>query len=168
MPVDRIGSIVYLLEAGNVERCHTTPHHGSYTVASHSWRMLTLLFKLHPSPGVDLIKAVQFHDVGERVYGDVPAYCNDHGELEQHIRRKVFVDVSLDKEDQQWLYCLDKLELFLWCRDQIAMGNRNVEPILEEMKTLLSRTLFEETMPGDVIHYWITLCPWYRFRVGDL
>lgn len=122
-------------EAGNVARCHTLPHHGNYSVASHSWHALALLFLLHPQPSHALIWSLAFHDVAERFFGDQPtqagwanpALREAQKEAEATALRKLGATFPLTADDEQWLSCLDKLELLLWCEDQMALGNKHVE-----------------------------------------
>lgn len=123
-----------LREAGHVTRGHNLRHIGHYDVAQHSWHATVLLYALHPDPSPALVKAVMFHDVGERYVGDLPApakwasaeLAKVHGELEDRALAQLGVTIDLPPEDQRWLKAVDLLELFLWCEDQLALGNRHV------------------------------------------
>lgn len=119
-----------LREAATVERCHTVPHHGSYSVGLHVHNMLNLLFLLHPDPPMGLVLAIQYHDVPERWTGDLPApvrtRIRDFEKLESAIFDSLGVGYSIDVETGWWLVALDKLELLLWTKDQHAMGNCHV------------------------------------------
>ncbi len=122
-------------EGGHTSRSHTIPHHGEYSVAFHTWNVVTLLLLLHPSPSLELIKAAQFHDVPELYAGDVPGHAkywhspamgDMHAALERVLSRQLGLQFSLTKDEERWLKGCDLLEFYLWCCDQEALGNRNV------------------------------------------
>ena len=121
-------------EGGLTERTHTTPHHGSYSVAEHSWGVATLLAILHPDPSRDLILAAMWHDVHERWTGDIPApskWClgkvvvDELKRFENSIESSLEINFDLSAEDRKWLKACDMLEFWLWSIDQIALGNQN-------------------------------------------
>ena len=121
-------------------RCHTVPHHGSYSVAEHSWHATILLYQLHPDPSPALIRAMLTHDVAERFLGDLPAQAkweNPDLDLAYHmVEKRVMANlgeplVGLKPDEQIWLYAIDKLECFLWCQDQRAMGNQHTQPMMQ-------------------------------------
>ena len=140
-------TIKALLEAGQVERLHTTPHHMCYNIATHSWGMAALLFKLYPTPPSNqLIKAVLFHDVAERYVGDMPGPAKwwtvpDCGEILQEAEQVICillgVNTSLAEIEKDWLKALDLLELQQYCWAEEQMGNHTVESIQETCEHLL-------------------------------
>jgi len=160
-----------LREAGAVERCHTLPHCGSYTVGQHSFDALSLLLVLHPDPTVDLIKAVLWHDVAERWTGDVPAVAKwddpELGRLLDQLEARIFAKlgiphvVLLSKSDHQWLEAVDKLELWLWAKSQLRMGNENATVVLEN----LGRWFDANEVPPAVIKL---MCQYEETRVDGL
>jgi hypothetical protein len=122
-------------EGGMVRRCHTMPHViGTQDNAQHSFNMLILAYGLHPNPSPELIRAITFHDLHERYAGDLPAaakklnpdlrseYMKVCTEIDHHIGTYCV----LSAEDHKWLKALDGLEFWLWCNDQMVMGNRSV------------------------------------------
>jgi 5'-deoxynucleotidase YfbR-like HD superfamily hydrolase len=120
-----------LRECSDVERCHTLPHHGSYSVGKHSYDAVMLLFTLYPGePSMALVKAMLSHDLGERWCGDIPApakwsdgeYAKRSAALERRCLIHIGWDIPLDAEDQRWLSAIDKVELYLWAQNQIRMG----------------------------------------------
>ncbi len=123
-------------EGGKTERTHTTPHHGSYSVAEHGWGVATLLAILHPNPSRDIILAGMWHDVHERWTGDMPSpikWClpNDTRVklkgLEITIETSLGINFNLSAEDLKWLKACDMLEFWLWSIDQEVLGNRNAK-----------------------------------------
>lgn len=120
-------------EAGRVERCHTLPHHGSYTNGQHTHDATSLLFLLHPKPSLRLVRALHFHDVAERWVGDMPAPAKKIDDLGQAVHRaeaavmkQLGHDYKLTKNERRWLKAVDTVEFYLWCADQVAMGNQHV------------------------------------------
>ena len=136
--------ISFLREAGHVRRCHIVPHFGEYDVARHSWHAAMLLRELYPEASKTLIWYVLEHDVAERWTGDVPATAKMMFEA-LAIGVKAAEEVlggelglmSKDKlttKEQQWAKAVDMAELHLWCLDQLAMGNTNVEVLMENIQ----------------------------------
>lgn len=124
-----LNQILAAREGGAVERCHATPHIGTYTNAQHCYGAVSLLLILHPNPSVDLIRAVQFHDVAERWLGDVPAtgkgaFRNEYEEAEARLQMDLDLMPLLGEEDHNWLRAVDILDLWLWAREQLYLGNR--------------------------------------------
>ncbi len=131
-----IHKIRAIREGGKTERTHTTPHHGSYSVAEHSWGVATLLAILHPNPSRDLILAGLWHDVHERWTGDIPApikWCLGNVARDELKRLSSSIDSSLEinfylsVKDLEWLKACDMLEFWLWSIDQNALGNLNAD-----------------------------------------
>lgn len=135
-----------LREASRVERSHTTPHHGSYTVGQHSFDMLTLLIALYPDCRKELMLAVMFHDLPERWTGDIPHPAKQSdgefgkrlAKIEARVAKSLGMDVSLDENERFWLKGLDVVEYMLWCKDQLAMGNMNLSRNLTAVNDWLS------------------------------
>ena len=128
-------------EAAAVRRCHVVPHHGEYTNGYHSHNALSLLFILHPDPSMDLVKALHSHDYGERWVGDMPAPAKwydpalgeAYGRAEQGALQTwgfYWGWEGMSSDDYDWLNALDRLELWFWCQDQMAMGNKHVTNVL--------------------------------------
>lgn len=141
-------------EGGAVLRCHTVPHNGRYDVAQHSFGAVSLLLILHPNPSLDLIKATQWHDVAERWMGDMPApakWSNPvlgeaYAEVEDGIMKALDLLPDLTDEDHEWLKAVDTLDLWLWCRSEEAMGNRNVV----QMRQACEKVLGERRSAGVI------------------
>lgn len=121
-------------EGTAVERCHAHPHLLSYTVGHHSLDLVVLitLSWMHDHddqlPRPELLIAAAFHDVPERVTGDVPQPVKHLlGPAMQAIDQRVLcylgVDVGLTEEEEHYLHAGDKLELWLWCWEEERRGN---------------------------------------------
>lgn len=122
---------------GRVERCHTIPHHGSYNNAAHSWGVAMLMYYLFPEDYPRLSIYCLTHDIGEGWMGDVPApalWAVDGlrqvwGDLEADLIEIAGCpsEKDLSKEDLLKLKTCDRLELYLWCKEQEALGNLFVQ-----------------------------------------
>lgn len=128
-----VRTIIRMREGGHVKRCHCFPHHGHYDVAQHTFHMLLLLDALHPDPPRELYTAILRHDLLERWTGDSPAAIKrisvGFAQALKVVEKKVESLSEIDRKDVEssWIKALDNLEFFMWCDDQIALGNRVAE-----------------------------------------
>lgn len=151
-------------EAGTVRRCHIVPHHGQYNIAQHSYGAVSLLLLLHPDPSLNLIKAVQWHDVGERWLGDMPApakFCNPelgaiYEATEEQLLKSLQLLPELTEEETSWLKAVDTLELLLWCREESSLGNKTVEPMLRVCTRILEERIMDGTLPGPAAEFYLS------------
>lgn len=142
--------VMLLRECSAVERCHTLPHVGSYSVGKHSYDAAMLLLQLHPGPSLTLVRAVLEHDLTERWLGDVPRTILDlepdlyqmHNSANIRVARRAGFDslFELKTDDWDWLRAVDTLEFILWCDDQLALGNRHVEKARSRAYTFLEKS----------------------------
>lgn len=127
---------------GKVERCHSIPHQGTYNNASHTWGVLMLLWYLFPVDFPRLAAVTMAHDVPEGWLGDIPAtvmrYAKGVREEMAKLERLVCEDLGLpfegdlSAEDHAKLKACDRLELYLWCCEQLTLGNVHAgEPLRE-------------------------------------
>lgn len=117
---------------GAVERCHGIRHHGSYSNAAHSWGVAMLMLQIWPADFPRLASYCLAHDVPEAWVGDVPApmmrYAN-LGPAMHPVERKLCqwlelpYEGDLPPEDHAKLKACDRLEFWLWCREQNRLGN---------------------------------------------
>lgn len=161
-------------EGGNVRRCHTVPHHGEYTVGKHSYDAANLLLFLNPDASVNLIKAVLWHDLGERWTGDVPypavrrdaEFAAAYRRLEKEgMERHGIKMPELTQDETNWLSCVDKLELLLWAYDQTALGNKMVCEYITVLNKWFEDAEAENRAPKVVVKFW----RYYSFqRLSDM
>lgn len=106
--------------AGEVRRWHANPAMARHvqTNADHQGRCVQLLLLLHPSPSLELLRAVALHDVGE-VMGDLPrpvkvanpAVAAGHAMIEKAARERMCGDDPfLTEEEFCWFLLVDQLE----------------------------------------------------------
>jgi hypothetical protein len=139
--------VKYLRESNQVIRCHTLKYIGSYTVGQHIGDCVQLLLKLWPEAPNRLIKALVFHDIAERATGDIPSPVKSNfpvmkeivKEIESLVDEALEVREELNEEEQRWLLGIDYLELLLWCKDQQALGNTQVEHFIDVLTDLLEQ-----------------------------
>lgn len=147
--MNKISRILALREGGQTQRCHTMPHFGEYSVASHSYNATLLLLELHTKkpPSLNLIKAVLYHDVPERWTGDTPAPAKWASPILKAVldglELKIFEKLGIAKifqelteEEKMWLAAVDLLELYIWGEEQTILGNRVVADLNKRVKKL--------------------------------
>ena len=153
--MDRIKAV---REAGWVQRMHTTPHHRPHTVAQHSWSMAAMLLLLHPDPSRELIQAALFHDVAERWTGDMPApmkwWINPEiGIAMAHAEAGILIELGLanklSEEETKWLRALDILDLYLYAKDELNLGNRH----MQEVHDVCHDFVFSWDSPKEIIDW---------------
>lgn len=162
-------------EAGTVRRCHIVPHHGQYNIAQHSYGAVSLLLLLHPNPSLTLIKAVQWHDVAERWLGDIPAPAKwTHTELgeayeraEEELLKRLGLFAQLTDPEQAWLKAVDTLELWLWCREEEALGNAAVIPMRRACEKVTEKRQLEGSLPEPAAQLYDALYPCPQKRLSD-
>lgn len=154
-----VNDIRRMRESGHVRRCHVVPHHGEYTVASHSWHAATLLILLNPNYSRELLEYILLHDIAERWVGDMPApakWYNKRLGMEYEIAESKAVEhlglwsklSRLCPRDLQWASALDRLELWLWCKDQQFLGNQHVKRFAEHLNAWFTKNY--ENVPTEI------------------
>jgi 5'-deoxynucleotidase YfbR-like HD superfamily hydrolase len=104
-----------------------------------------MLLVLHPNPSMDLVKALLWHDGGERWVGDMPAPAKwydallgevyDRAELSALQTWEMYDGfLGMKDEDYQWLNAIDRIELWLWCHDQLHMGNEHIREFIVHLE----------------------------------
>lgn len=140
-----IDRVKFTREAMAVRRCHTVPIIGEHQVGSHTCNMLHTLRQLWPKAPLRLVWAILEHDVPERLTGDIPSPAKKFGAicdmdlmlLERNILIGIYgedISESLDKEELKWLIALDVLDLYMLCKDQDMLGNRNVHAMMRRIE----------------------------------
>ncbi len=136
--VDRIKM---LREAADVQRIHTKRTIGEYSNGHHTFGMLALLRLLWPEAPKELIWAIIEHDLPERLISDISSPAINYGkfvdkaklaEAEESILAEIFdfhffpALEGMDLLAYRWLKGLDLLDLYLFCKDQRRLGNKNI------------------------------------------
>ncbi len=146
LSADRAQRVKLTRQGFRVKRCHTIPHNGWYSVGHHTCCMMALAYEIFPNDFADLAPYILGHDVPEAWIGDVPAppkrYSREINKiftgLEDMINSELHLPLESELEkNRPDLYSklkdLDWLELWLWCKDELTMGNKNCIKIVEEL-----------------------------------
>lgn len=166
-------------EGAAVRRVHTIPHIGEYVVGHHSFNMLAMLRILYPEASSSLIWAILEHDIPERLIGDIPSPAKWFGivdrdrliEVERTINTEIFgssAEYNLNPKEIKWLNSLDLFELWLWCKDQIAMGNQNLVSMHDRILNFVNRNRDKFVEPILTMFYELADDPWQMMpELGD-
>lgn len=129
---------------GAVERCHGIPHQGSYSNGAHSWGVAMLMWYLWPEDFPRLAIYCLTHDVPEAWVGDspapvgryVPGYKDEVGKLETRINHSLGLPAEhdLDLADYEKLKACDRLEFWMWSKEQLHRGNLYAQEGLTEIE----------------------------------
>ncbi len=133
-PLERLK---YDRQAARVRRCHTKPYIEPYSIGSHTHNVVTLVaLAWHDQygelPRAELLLAAQAHDKGELVTGDFPSPIKDLldgrlDEVDARIERELFGRLDLTDTETEFLMAADRFELWLWCWDELELGNNGVQ-----------------------------------------
>jgi hypothetical protein len=136
--------VIQSRSGGAVERCHGIPHQGSYSNAAHSWGVAMLMWYLWPDDFPRLAAYCLSHDVPEAWVGDspapvgryVPGFKNEVGKLETRINHSLGLPAEhdLDELDFAKLKACDRLEFWLWSKEQLLRGNLYAQEGLTEIE----------------------------------
>jgi hypothetical protein len=126
-----------------VERCHGVRHARSYSNAMHQWGVAALLYQLWPGDFGRLGAHCLFHDTAEAWVGDIPAPTmrwvpglrETIGKIEGGLCARYGLprEDSLNAEDHAKMKACDRLELWFWCQEELAAGNRFVWEFVVEL-----------------------------------
>lgn len=171
--MNRVQAVKLLREAADVQRCHTIRTHGEYSVGHHTFNMLSMLRLLNPEAPRGLIWAILEHDIPERFVGDIPATAKWAGvvnhdvlsDIESRVNEAIFEkDYAsfLSAEDHSWLKSLDILELWMFGKDQVSMGNTTFLTMIYRIEQFISKNAHQ--FPSEVLdfYYEVRSSPWIR------
>lgn len=123
-----------LLEGGAIKRYHIKQTLKEQPVATHSWRMAAVLFAIWPDCRRELMLATLFHDVSERVTGDIsspikwanPGLRSELNRITTEEEERLGIRFNLEVEEANFLTWIDRFEGCLFCLDEVQMGNRKL------------------------------------------
>ena len=141
---------------GSVRRCHTLPIHGQQLVGQHSWGVAVIITLFHPEPPVELLSCALFHDVPEFFTGDVTAPAKLKfpelsvllHKIEKEWAQELGIEIELTEDEKHWLHTADTLDLFLFCRDQVLLGNKNMFEVAHNCLTIFDST---NSVPEELV-----------------
>lgn len=127
-------------DAGAVRRYHVQRTLRQQTIAEHTFGMLMLIKQVRAGTFISpaLYDAVLHHDLPELFTGDMPAPIKrahpDLGPLMDSIEEglaPLYLEPDLDAEDTALLKWADRMELVLWCLEEIKMGNTHCHAMVK-------------------------------------
>lgn len=128
-------------DAGNVKRYHTKCTLRQQTVAEHTFGVLMLVKQVAEYDSelynCRFVEAVLHHDLPELMTGDIPAPIKrahpQLGPLLDDIEEglaPLCISVMLTSDQEALLKWADKMELVLWCLEELEMGNTQVRDMI--------------------------------------
>jgi len=149
------------IEGGMVKRCHTVDYHGTYTNSQHTFNMLLIYNALHPNPQEETMQAIMYHDLAERYTGDLPAPSliefpdlrDSIKKVEAHCRAVMGADFEISEEEANWLYCIDKIEHWMWAKRQLLMGNQLVGAHVRKLDVIIGKLNIPAPLAGLILYY---------------
>jgi HD containing hydrolase-like enzyme len=125
-----------LLDAAYVMRFHTGRDKQQYqTIGEHSFGVALIICQLHPNPSPELLKAAIYHDLSEKILGDVPSpakwryeqFGREYEKAEKLVNLQLGIRVDLTPKEQVWLACADMMELLIYSDYRSQLKNSNNE-----------------------------------------
>lgn len=133
-----LNAVALIRGAARVKRFHTQPIIGENTVGQHTFNVIGLICACVPPQALrpQLLQAALLHDVPERVAGDVPSPTKRSApglkqamdSFESKVLREAGIaDMAdyLSATELDWLKLADSLDGFLFCVEQMQMGNQS-------------------------------------------
>jgi len=123
---------------GAVQRCHGTRHTGSYSNAEHSWGVAMLIWHLFPDQFRRMAIFALCHDVPECLVGDMPSTAKESSAVNP-TEDAILEEFGLPKlcmlgpKEHAILKVCDRLELYLWAKEQLAQGNAFAQEFLDNL-----------------------------------
>lgn len=146
-----------------MQRFHTLPLINKENVAAHTFGVLTLvnLFS-NEKPSIELVKATLYHDVAECYVGDIPAFSKLHlggvYETEHAFNVEFGLVERISDEEHRLLKCADIADLILFCVEEFTMGNKGIQPVLDNGVRILFENNFQHKLKDDILSYVETVC----------
>ena len=151
--------ILLAIEGGRVERCHCFPTNSRPTVGLHTFNAVSMLLILCPDPTINMIKALQFHDMAERFLGDMPSpvkqkeksLCFHYEKIENFILIEYGMYPKLDEREQMWVRAMDLLEFLMFIKHELNLGNKYAQQRYDRICAYIEKT----KMPLPVVEFYM-------------
>jgi len=139
--------------SGQVKRCHTVPTLQTYNVAEHSFNAIVIAqticseldYRMEHTIGAtrtlvelsdsNITQYILLHDLAEGYTGDIPANVKKETAIKSILDEMeskwgeenvpTYMNVSLSQQEYVVAKLADTLELCMFCKDEITMGNRH-------------------------------------------
>ena len=149
--------ILQVRAGGATQRCHTIRHHGSYSVAEHSWGVAMLLLQLYPHDFRRLVQFALVHDVPEGLTGDIPSTAKNGDEsLDDAILKHFGLPLLswMGDRERAILKSCDLLDLFLWAREQMYMGNDFALEITKNLQASFNQPVEKSSLEPTAYNFY--------------
>lgn len=117
-------------DAGDVKRYHTKRTIREQTVGQHTFGILMLLRQVSPDCSKALLFTAMHHDLAELFTGDIPAPMKRANAQLSILLDEVecclaplYKDFGINAEEARLLKWADRMELVLWCLEEVRLGN---------------------------------------------
>lgn len=118
-------------DAADVLRYHTKRVIRQQSIGAHSFNMLMLINMVAPDARKAVFVAVMHHDLPELMTGDIPAPIKKMHDLLGPLMDSIeaglaplFRDCGLTTDEERLVKWADRMELVLWCLEEVRMGNK--------------------------------------------
>ena len=146
-------SYYILRQAARVKRYHTVPTIRTQTTGEHSYGVLMILMHVfdYEVPR-ELMRAALFHDLAEISTGDTPATAKWKSPelkrqlemMEASFEKSNRIEYNLTEQEQIVFKFADMMELCMFCKEEIKMGNTEALEPLANGLSLLNTLNFSE------------------------
>lgn len=115
------------------------------TTGDHSAGMMLLLEMFHPSPTLNLYRAILFHDAHEKEFGDNPsnAKSKKFSKVEDKFAKQFAEkwqtpEINLTQEEELWLKLLDKMEVLYYIGQSAPALNQDEIEIFQHSSAIVN------------------------------
>lgn len=151
--------VLLAIEGGRVERCHCFPTNSRPTVGQHTFGAVSMLLILCPDPTINMIKALQFHDMGERFLGDLPSpakkKCPELKEVYEKEEGSILIKYGmlpiLDDREKSWVHAMDLMEFLMFIKHELNLGNSYAQQRFNRICAYIEKT----EMPLPVVDFYV-------------
>lgn len=164
MTAKQLRRVIALRNGAAVKRFHTKTIIGEITNGQHLFGAVSLLLLLHPLPTLELIKATAWHDMAEYHVGDTPSPVlwkdpefNKFYVAKEYNYLRAALGLDMDRlspEEHAWLLGVDKLDCYLWAREQFQLGNQGARRTLKNLEYWFAG---EQHLPKEILEFYCEL-----------
>lgn len=150
--------------AGKVTRFHTWERLRDQSVGEHSWQVMRILLAIWPEVPRTILVHTMYHDVGERVTGDMPYPVKAERPILKNIMDRMEEDALLQMEpwgvrptgslsplERAAFKLAEFIEMWEYALDELSLGNRNCALIARRCREQAVRMANEELLPAGVM-----------------
>lgn len=144
-PEVQVNSLLHLYDSGAVKRWHTVNTIKEQDVAAHSWGVAMICQYIYPEGSKNLLLAALTHDCAERLSGDIPYTAKRQFEnlkvaseqIEYDFNEENGIDYQLESGESEILAWADTMELLLWTKRELKLGNQHMNVIFRRALRIL-------------------------------